>query len=193
MTDIVVRNLKKRYGELTVLDGFCAVFPAGEITCIMGRSGCGKTTLLRLLLGLERPDDGEITGLPARMSAVFQEDRLCEELSAYGNVRLVAPKRTDEEIRAALAALLLDDEAQKKPVSELSGGMRRRVAIARALLAEGELILMDEPFKGLDDGTREVVIAYVGAMVAGRTVILVTHEEEDAAALAAPVLRMPLF
>ncbi len=190
MTDIVVRNLEKRYGKLTVLDGFSAVFPAGEITCIMGRSGCGKTTLLRLLLGLEKPSGGEIEGLPARMSAVFQEDRLCEELSAFGNVRLVAPKRTEEDIRAALAALLLDGEAQTKPVSELSGGMRRRVAIARALLAEGELILMDEPFKGLDEGTRETVITYVKEMTAGRTVILVTHDEEDATALCAPVVKM---
>ena len=190
MTDIVVRNLEKRYGELTVLDGFSTVFPAGEITCIMGRSGCGKTTLLRLLMGLEKPSGGEIVGLPARMSAVFQEDRLCEDFSAYENVRIAAPKRTADEIRAALADLLLDSEAQNKPVSALSGGMRRRVSIARALLAEGELMLMDEPFKGLDDGTREVVMAYVKAMAAGRTVILVTHDEEDAAALAARVVRM---
>lgn len=190
MTDIVVKDLHKRYGELTVLDGFSVVFPAGDITCIMGRSGCGKTTLLRLLMGLEHADGGEITGLPARLSAVFQEDRLCEELSAFGNVRLVAPRRTEEDIRAALAALLLDGEAQKKPVSELSGGMRRRVAIARALLAEGELILMDEPFKGLDDGTREAVLAYVKAMTAGRTVLLVTHDEEDALSLSAHTIRM---
>lgn len=190
MTDIVVHDLQKRYGKLTVLNGFSAVFPAGEITCIMGRSGCGKTTLLRLLLGLEKPSGGEITGLPARMSAVFQQDRLCEELSAFGNVRLVAPRRTADEIRAALSALLLDGEAQTKPVSELSGGMRRRVAIARALLAESELILMDEPFKGLDEGTRETVITYVKEMTVGRTVILVTHDEEDAAALSARVVRM---
>lgn len=190
MTDIVVSNLQKRYGDLTVLDDFSAVFTAGAITCVMGRSGCGKTTLLRLLMGLEKPNGGEIVGLPARMSAVFQEDRLCEDFSAYENVRIAAPKRTVDEIRAALADLLLDSEAQNKPVSALSGGMRRRVAIARALLAEGELMLMDEPFKGLDDGTREVVMAYVKAMAAGRTVILVTHDEEDAAALAARVVRM---
>ena len=100
---------------------------------------------------------------------------------------------TDEAVEqemAALSALLLDGEAQTKPVSELSGGMRRRVAIARALLAESELILMDEPFKGLDEGTRETVITYVKEMTVGRTVILVTHDEEDAAALSARVVRM---
>ncbi|MBQ8174102.1 MAG: ATP-binding cassette domain-containing protein [Clostridia bacterium] len=188
MTDIVIKNLSKRYGELLVLDGFSAHFAGGKTTCVMGRSGCGKTTLLRLLLGLERADGGKITGVPARCSAVFQEDRLCPEFSAIENVRIAAPRRTGEEIRATLSALLLDGEAQEKPVSELSGGMRRRVAIARALLAEGELLLMDEPFKGLDEATRDAVLAYVKRATAGRTVILVTHDEAEAKALAAPIL-----
>lgn len=190
MTDIVITGLCKRYGELVVLDDFSAVFPAGRITCLMGRSGRGKTTLLRILLGLERADGGVIEGLPRRFSAVFQEDRLCDELSAAENVKLAAPRRTAQEIGAAFSALLLDAEAQKKPASELSGGMRRRVAIARALLAEGEVLVMDEPFKGLDEKTRDAVIAFVKEAVAGRTVILVTHDEEDVRALDATLLRM---
>ncbi len=188
MTDIVINGLCKRYGELVVFDGFSARFAAGRITCLMGRSGRGKTTLLRILLGLESADGGEIEGLPARFSAVFQENRLCEEFSATENVQIAAPHRTREEIRETLSSLLLDGEAQKKPVSELSGGMRRRVAIARALLAEGELLVMDEPFKGLDEETRDTVIAFVKGAVAGRTVILVTHDEADAEALGAPIL-----
>ena len=190
MTDIQVVALTKRYGDLTVLDSFSAAFAAKETTVLMGRSGCGKTTLLRLLLGLERPDGGEIVGLPDRISAVFQEDRLCEEFTAVENVRLAAPHRAVGEIKDTLSALLLDEEAQAKPVASLSGGMRRRVAIARALLAKGELLLLDEPFKGLDDDTRETVTAVIRDMTAGRTVLLVTHDETDAAALSARVVRM---
>ncbi len=190
MTDIQVLNLTKRYGDLTVLDGFCATFATGVTTALMGRSGCGKTTLLRLLMGLERPDSGEIIGLPDRISAVFQEDRLCEEFTAVENVKIAAPRRSADEITALLAALLLDSEAISKPVSSLSGGMRRRVAIARALLAEGDLLLLDEPFKGLDDVTRETVIAVIREKAAGRTTILVTHDETDATALSARVVRM---
>ena len=190
MKNIEIRALTKRYGELTVLDAFSACFEAGKRTALMGRSGRGKTTLLRLLAGLERADSGEITGLPARISVVFQEDRLCEEFTAVENVKIAAPKRTADEIVALLYDLLLDEEAQSKPVSSLSGGMRRRVAIARALLAEGELLLLDEPFKGLDDATRARVTAVIREMTAGRTTILVTHDETDAAALSARVVNM---
>ena len=190
MRDVVLSHLNKSFDHLAVLRDFSATFAAGRITCIMGRSGCGKTTLLRILLGLEQADSGDILGLPARCSAVFQENRLCDEFSAIENVRIAAPRHTAEEIKNTLSSLLLDEEAQEKPVCELSGGMRRRVAIARALLAEGELLLMDEPFKGLDEGTRDAVIAYVKKAVAGRTVILVTHDEEEAALLGAPVLQM---
>ena len=190
MTDIHMIDLTKRYGDLTVLNSFSATLTAGEVTALMGRSGGGKTTLLRLLMGLERPDGGRIVGLPDRVSVVFQEDRLCEEFTAVENVKIAAPKRTAEEIAALLGDLLLDEEARSKPVSSLSGGMRRRVAIARALLAEGELLLLDEPFKGLDDATREAVIAVIRARITGRTVLLVTHDETDAAALSARVVRM---
>ena len=96
MTDIVITGLCKRYGELVVLDDFSAIFPAGRITCLMGRSGRGKTTLLRILLGLERADGGVIEGLPRRFSAVFQEDRLCPALTAHSDTHRVACLRYDE-------------------------------------------------------------------------------------------------
>ena len=143
----------------------------------MGPSGCGKTTLLRILLGLETADAGTITGLEGRrMSAVFQEDRLCENVSAVSNLRLVNPALSRRAAEAALTELGLG-EALSQPVREFSGGMKRRVAILRALLAEFDLLLADEPFKGLDEETKRQTMAYFAEHTRGKTVILVTHEE----------------
>lgn len=126
----------------------CCVFPEGKTTCIRGRSGCGKTTLIRLLLGLDIPDKGKIEGISDRkISAVFQEDRLCENLSAASNIRLVCTETiSDRELEEAYKAVAL-----QKPVRELSGGMRRRVSILRALLADSDCVIMDEPLRGLDE------------------------------------------
>ncbi len=188
--DICLNHVSKSYGELSVLRDLSLRFPERETTCLMGPSGCGKTTLLRLLMGLEKCDAGEITGVPERISAVFQEDRLCLPFSAAANIRLVTGRRVPvKEIRALLALLGLE-EAGDKRVEDFSGGMRRRVAIARCLLAEGPLVLLDEPFKGLDGELRRDVAGIVRRYTAGRTVILVTHEEEDAAALGGQILRM---
>ncbi len=190
MKDIVIKDLCKRFADKVVLDKFSIVIPAGSIFGIMGESGCGKTTLLRILLGLEKADSGMIEGLPNRISAVFQEDRLCDEFSAIENVAIAAPKKTARAVIVeCLAALGLGD-ALDRPVRALSGGMRRRVAIARALLAEGELLLLDEPFKGLDEETRRSVMAVVRRVVAGRTVVLVTHDEEEITALGASLYQM---
>ena len=190
MKDIIIKDLCKRYGEKNVLADFSAVIPAAGVLGIMGESGCGKTTLLRILLGLESIDGGRIDGLPPRISAVFQEDRLCDEFSAVTNVAIAAPRHTPRAaIEKCLASLGLGADLNR-PVRTLSGGMRRRVAIARALMAEGELLLLDEPFKGLDDETRLSVIAVVREMTKGRTVVLVTHDEEDITALDASLLRM---
>ncbi len=190
MTDIVLQNLTKTYGELTVLQDVCATLPAGHVTCLMARSGGGKTTLLRLLAGLERPDSGEIHGRPGRCAFVFQEDRLCEAFSAIQNIKIAVPRERHKDIAPLLSSLLLDEEAQRKPVSALSGGMRRRLAIARALLAEGDLLLLDEPFKGLDEETRDTVLAVVKALLRGRTTVLATHDARDAVCFAARVLTL---
>ena len=183
MMDIRIDSLEKSYGENRVLRAFSAVFPEGRFSCIMGASGCGKTTLLRILLGLEKADSGEITGLPSRISAVFQEDRLADDFSAVSNLALVLGKRVPREtLRAELSALGLSGSLDK-PVRALSGGMRRRVAIARAMLCDAELYLLDEPFKGLDEETKKIVMDYVKTKSAGKTVIFVTHDEEEAAYL----------
>ena len=131
---ILITNLSKSYGETVVFRNFSARLPLGETIVITGVSGGGKTTLLRLILGLETPDGGKIAGVPARRAAVFQEDRLCPQLTALENVLLTAGRKKEREARDILARLGLG-ESLAVPAAELSGGMRRRVAILRALLA----------------------------------------------------------
>ena len=159
----------------------CCVFPEGKTTCIRGRSGCGKTTLIRLLLGLDIPDKGKIEGISDRkIRAVFQEDRLCENLSAASNIRLVCTETiSDRELEEAYKAVALT-EVWQKPVRELSGGMRRRVSILRALLADSDCVIMDEPLRGLDEKTRTKTIDYILKKAEGKTLICVTHEEQEA-------------
>lgn len=179
-------HLTKGFDGRTVLSDLNHTFPAGEITCILGPSGRGKTTLLNLLLGLTEPDSGEIRGVPqGRIGAVFQEDRLIAHLSALSNIRAVLGRRTTEStVLQALSAVGLGDDA-RRPVRELSGGMQRRVALVRALLADSPLVVMDEPFKGLDAETRSTVIAFTRRMLAGRTALIVTHDPAEAAMLEA--------
>ena len=176
MADICITGLCKAYDGKPVLRDFSAVLPAGRVTGLMAPSGAGKTTLLRILMGLEQPDAGSVAGLEGRrMSAVFQEDRLCDNLDAVANVRLVTPGISRAQVLDALNAVGLGGCAGQ-PARELSGGMRRRVALLRALLAEYDVLFLDEPFKGLDRDTRARVIADTRARCAGRTVLLVTHD-----------------
>ena len=179
--DIKVDHVSKAYGEQQILRDLCCVFPEGKTTCIRGRSGCGKTTLIRLLLGLDISDKGKIEGISDRkISAVFQEDRLCENLSAASNIRLVCAKTiSDRELEEAYKAVALT-EVWQKPVRELSGGMRRRVSILRALLADSDCVIMDEPLRGLDEKTRIKTIDYILKKTEGKTLIFVTHEEQEA-------------
>ena len=185
-------GLTKADGDRVVLDSFTHTFPEGRVSCVLGRSGCGKTTLLRLIAGLETPDAGQVTGVPADgLSMVFQEDRLPPQLSAAGCLRCVLRKSADREARIAEALGALGiDPASDQPVREFSGGMRRRVALARALVVPAKLVLLDEPFKGLDADTRAAAVAFTRRMLAGRTAVLVTHDEADVTAFDAVALRM---
>ena len=154
----------------------------------VGRNGRGKTTLLRILAGLEAADAGAVTGIAGRrLGVVFQEDRLIGGLTALDNVRLVNPALRREEVLAAFGQMALADCADQ-PARELSGGMARRVALLRALLSDAELLLLDEPFKGLDEETRETVMAQTRILLRGRTCLLVTHDAREAEALGAEIL-----
>ncbi|MBQ3141800.1 MAG: ATP-binding cassette domain-containing protein [Clostridia bacterium] len=189
MKNIVIRKLNKAFGDNVVLNGFSAVLAGGRTTALMGPSGCGKTTLASILLGLLAADSGTVEQMPARKAAVFQEDRLCEEFSAVANVRLVTGKTVGRaQIETCLRELGLG-ESLHQPVSTLSGGMRRRVAIARSLLADADFLLLDEPFKGLDEDTRSEVISVVRRHTAGKTVLLITHDPKEAEAFGAEIIR----
>lgn len=176
-----VENLTVQYGGTAVLENFSAEFPDGGVTAVSGRSGCGKTTLLAVLLGLLRPDGGTVSGF-RQPSAVFQEDRLLPFLSAEKNIAVTAGC-SEAEAGEALLSVGFDAADRGKRAFELSGGMARRVAIVRAMLAPGDAVLLDEPFKGLDERTRAQVVRFVCENRRGRTMVVVTHDPRDAEAL----------
>ena len=182
LPEITLRGITHRFGDELVLDSVDLELDEGRVTALTGPNGSGKTTLARFLLGLATPDSGEIHGAEGRRrSAVFQEDRLCEQLSAVRNVGLVLHRATLLSVVVdELRHIGLDDESLTKPVRDLSGGQRRRVAIVRALLAEADLLVLDEPFKGLDPAGKLQVMAWVRDRCAGVTTLLITHDATEA-------------
>ena len=159
-------------------------------TLIISPPGGGKTTLLRIMMDLEAPDSGEIKNRPRRQAAVFQEDRLPEEFTPVNCVKMTcAHGVTKELIRENLAAVGLEGHCDK-PVSQLSGGIRRRVAIVRAAMSGADTVYFDEPFTGLDNATKKLVIDYILNNCEGRTLVFVSHCPDDAKLLNAKELRI---
>ena len=184
MTDIIIDAVSVRFGEKQVLERLSGTIPGGKTTVIMGPSGCGKTTVLRVLMGFVKPDSGEVRNVPGRISAVFQENRLCGSFSPVKNVAMVLPRHFPEaEIRRNLSEAGLSDSLDL-PVKSLSGGMKRRVAIVRAMLADSELLLLDEPFRELDEERKKSMMEYVRKASRGKTAVMVTHDPEEASAMA---------
>lgn len=187
---LTAESLTVRFGEHTVLSDFSHRFEPG-VTCVLGPSGCGKTTLLRTLMGLLAPDAGRVCcDLPdPKKSVLFQENRLCENLSAVRNLRFVCPSRTKQELERALTQAGLK-QSLYQPVKNLSGGMQRRVALCRALLADFDLLFLDEPFTGLDEATRDLLLSLIAQYTGGKIVLLVTHDAALAGRLGADTLRL---
>jgi len=176
--DIVISGISKKYGDNTVFDNFSARIEEKKTTFITGPSGSGKTTLISMLMGITTPDSGTITGVPALKSAVFQEDRLCESFNAVSNVRMVCDKRVKTSVIIEHLEKVGLKDSLSKPVSEFSGGMKRRVAIVRAVLAKSEIMFLDEPFKGLDNENKKLVMEYLKENTKGKTAIIVTHDTD---------------
>lgn len=189
--NIIITDLCKTFDDNEVLKNVNITLKDNSIYCLMGTSGIGKTTLLRILMGLEHADSGSISGIDIKsISCMFQEDRLIHDLSAIDNVRIVLRgKNNRDEISNNLLSILPDDSLDM-PVSSLSGGMKRRVALARALSYPGKLIILDEPFTGLDKDTKLNVIDYILKMRNNRTLLITTHGTDDANLLGAEIIKL---
>ncbi|MEG0546686.1 MAG: ATP-binding cassette domain-containing protein [Oscillospiraceae bacterium] len=180
--EIKIENLNKSYKEKIVIKNFSLTLKIDKTIAVMGESGCGKTTLLRLIAGIEKPDSGKITKPPTKISFMFQEDRLLPWLNAFENVKLVGSEDTAKKY---LSLLGLENDFNTKP-NELSGGMQRRVALARALSFNSDLIILDEPFKGIDESLKDKLIEVIKSEK--RDIILVTHNKSDAKKLTDNIL-----
>jgi NitT/TauT family transport system ATP-binding protein len=181
---IKLKHVSAGYPGKEVLHRLNLTLPEKGAAAIMAPSGYGKTTLLRVLAGLLQPSAGEITGLQGKkVSFLFQEDRLLPWLTAEKNVEIVSDK---EKARFWLQAMEIDGPGLYP--HEMSGGMQRRVALARAMAFGGDVLLLDEPFKGLDEALR----GRVAASIKGKfpLTVLSVHDQEEAALMGASVLRL---
>ncbi len=188
---VTVTNLRRAYDTRIVIDGLNLRIARGEFIALLGESGCGKTTLLRALAGLDPIQGGRIDA-PRRPAVVFQEHRLLPWDTLWRNVSLgLSGDDARQRAAAALAEVGLGDRLDDWP-RNLSGGQAQRVALARALVQEPELLLLDEPFAALDALTRIRMHELVKELAARHQpgVLLVTHDVDEAIALADRILVM---
>lgn len=186
---IQIHNLNLSFSGQQVLKNCALQVAPGEQVALMGPSGCGKTTLINVIAGLQTPDSGEIQ-LGGHISYVFQEPALFPWLTALENINVVLSDSaaTLPQARQWLAAAGLADCEGKYP-HQLSGGQKQRIALCRALAYGGDILLLDEPLKGLDPQTRDIILSLIQRKWAGKTLLLVTHEEEEARALCQKIYR----
>lgn len=195
MAEIIIENLRKAFGENTIFRDFSYSFEPQKIYALRGPSGVGKTTLLRLIAGLDTDYEGEIKGGGAdRVSMVFQEYRLFSNLSAIDNVAKVSFTEADDDAykltRNMLRRLRFTDAEMQLYPSELSGGMKQRVAIARAFLKKSAVILLDEAAKELDAELVSILLELIREASKTRTVIMITHDPDEAEILGATVVEI---
>ena len=180
-----IHNLCKKFGNHTIFQNFNIDFEENKVTYLMGKSGIGKTTLLRIISGLDKDFEGEVN-FNGRLSYVFQEPRLFPNLTVLDNLKIVNsnPKYDANKI---LELVLLNGCERMLP-SALSGGMKMRLSIARALYYDPDIVLMDEPFAALDEETREKIAENTFKLLKGKTVIVVSHNSDDASKYADKII-----
>lgn len=188
---IECREVAKSFDDQLVFSHLNMHIEEGERICLMAPSGSGKTTLLRILLGLESYDSGTlINPHTSSMAVVFQEDRLCDALSAVDNVALVCKPGVSRRSLRAMLCEVLPNAVLDKQVAYLSGGQRRRVALVRAFACDAHLLVLDEPFSGLDSETRSEVAQFMLRHQNNATLLVSTHGEHDHVSLHARVIRL---
>ncbi|MEG2074542.1 MAG: ATP-binding cassette domain-containing protein, partial [Angelakisella sp.] len=177
------------YEQENLLQNISLTAREGRATAIMGASGRGKTTLLHIMAGLLTPDSGDVSGIPdCGVSVVFQEDRLLPWMTVLENLMVAAPEAPVDDLIALLWDLGLSGKEETMP-PQLSGGMSRRVAIARALAFGSPLLLLDEPFAGLDSDTKRRTAEVIRRYSQGTTIVAVVHDDADAGLLGAEIVR----
>lgn len=178
-----LEKVGKRYDGRSILSGIDLSLIPGTVTILSGPSGIGKTTLLRMIMGLAEPDEGSVVfgqrdNRKPILSAVFQENRLCEQLSAVNNVRIVPDAPGRDEIRILLRRAGIS-ETDGKAVAAFSGGMKRRVAWCRALTVQSHILVLDEPFTGLDDEKKDCMITLLKERKSDNAIVIVTHNASE--------------
>ena len=179
--DILMEKINKSYGDKEVLRDFTTKFEEGTVTFITGESGIGKTSIIRILMGLESYQSGRISGLEGKkISVVFQDDCLCDKLSLDKNLSMVidGQQGKEQDLDRLLDLFGLEGYRYKR-VAELSGGMKRRLAILRAILYPHNLMILDEPFKGLDEENKKLVMGQLAKGMVDKTAIIVTHDKTE--------------
>ena len=175
---MIIKNLNKKFASKTIFNNATIELEDNKISFIIGESGIGKTTLLRIIAGLDKDYKGEIISNNNKISYVFQEPRLFPNLTVEENIKIVS-ESSNYTVDDILDSVELNDEKESLPES-LSGGMKMRIALARALYSDGDVFLMDEPFSALDTDTKDRILPRVFEQLKGKTVIIVTHNLDEA-------------
>lgn len=178
MSDIILKNITKEYENDIIINNFSYTFEKGKTYIIKGSSGIGKTTLIKIMLGLT-DYKGTILNLDnLEKSCVFQEDRLVEDISVYLNFKMIFSDKIKDKLKEYLKLINLENIENKK-VRELSGGMKRRISMLRAILKESDIYFFDEALKEIDETNKKYIMNLLNKLTKDKTIIWITHDDND--------------